>query len=170
MKLNQIFVWICFASIISCGYKLIEKRTILPGGTRKVAISPIENRTKEPALGQILTQELIQTLKTQTQIELCPPEKTSVVISGVVVDVSERAIGYDQFGRANLVEIRISAKLWLLEKSTQKMLWQSGILVEREQYPLGDDFFINYQLKRQAFEQICKRLAQTGIELLFSDF
>jgi len=79
-------------------------------------------------------------------------------------------LGYDQFGRVNLLEINLSARLWLMNAGDEKVIWSSGLMQVNEQYPVGDDFFSNYQLRRKALEEICSRLAKSQIELLLADF
>ena len=156
--------------LYACGYQLAKPPQYLSQNIQNLTIAKVENRTLEAGLEQIYTQSLIQTIKSYTNLNLTEKSIAQGILKAELVKLDYTPLGYDQFGRVNLLEINLSARLWLINAEDEKVIWSSGLMQVNEQYPVGDDFFSNYQLRRKALEEICSRLAKSQIELLLADF
>ncbi len=154
----------------ACGYQLAKNPQQLPNNIQNLAIARVENHTLEPELEQLYTQALIQTLKSYTNLSLTDKKTAQGILKAELVKIDYNPIGYDQFGRVNLLEITLFARLRLIRSGDEKEVWGSGLMQVSEQFPVGDDFFSNYQLRRKALKEICIRLAKDQIELLLADF
>ena len=156
--------------VSACGYHLLGKEVHLPGGVSKIYVETAENKTMEDGLEQLFTQRLLEHLNADGRIKLVNKNEADGILKSEILKAQEMPLAFDKFGRVTLLQVEVSAQVILLASKENKKLWDSGILLEREEYPVGDDFLRNDRLRDSALDQISQRLSRTVVELLTSDF
>jgi len=153
-----------------CGYRLVGEEINLAGGITQLAIAPAKNLTMEAKLEQFFTEALVEALRSDNRMKLVDKKQAQAVLLSELIEVKEQALAFDQFGRVNLIEIRMSLRVHLEKISEPKNLWNSGVISMSEQYPVGDDFLVNAELRDKALKQICEKIALVISEQLVSGF
>ena len=166
-KLSTIFSTLIFCA---CGYHLVGKETHLPESVSSIAIDIANNKTMESGLEQVFTQELILTFKTDGRVPVADKKTAPAILRSDLIKVNDSPVAFDKFGRANLVQITLTSRVYLIQAGTGKELWSSGIITQTEQYPVGNDFLANDRLRRQALAQACRRAAGIAVDQLASGF
>jgi len=154
--------------IAACGYHLVGTETHLPPGVNTIAVDIAQNKTEESGLEQNFTQELILAIKSDGRIKIDDRKNSQAILRSELTSVSGQPISYDKFGRASLIQVTLTARVYLVQ--AQKELWSSGAISESEQYPEGDDFLANDRLRNQALVQAGRRISRIAIEQLASGF
>jgi outer membrane lipopolysaccharide assembly protein LptE/RlpB len=166
-KIFAVFFMLIFCA---CGYHLVGKETHLPEGVSSIAIDTANNKTMESGLEQNFTQELILTFKTDGRVPVADKKTAPAILHSDLIKVIDAPMAFDHFGRANLIQITFTSRVYLVQAGTGKELWSSGIITQTEQYPVGDDFLANDRLRRQALAQACRRAAGIAVDQLASGF
>jgi|GEM_PF-2789887 len=169
-QLKTIIAFLLLPAFVACGYHLLGKEVNLPGGVKKVYVETARNKTMESGLEQIFTQKLMEHLRADGRVNLVNKSEAEAILRSELIQSEVHPLAFDKFGRVILQEIEISANVMLIATRENKTLWNSGIIREREQYPVSDDFLRNDQLRRGALIQASQRLSRTIVEMLTSDF
>lgn len=156
--------------LTACGYHLVGTETHLPPGVKTIAVDIARNQTGESGLEQNFTQALLLALKSDGRIKIDELKNSQAVLRSELSKVADQPVSYDKFGKANLIQVTLTARVYLVQTGTGKELWSSGAIVESEQYPEGDDFLVNDRLRRQALGQACRRISRIAIDQLASGF
>jgi len=171
MKIRVNFAAILFAlALASCGYRLAGTETHPPAGMESVFIDIADNRTGESGLEQDFTQALVLAFKSDGRIKLTDKKDAQAVLKSELIDVLDQPVAFDRFGRANLVQVTVSSRVYLLRPGAGEKIWDSGIITETEQYPASDDFLANDALRGQALVQTCRRAAAIALDQLAGGF
>jgi len=157
-------------SLSACGYHLLGKEVNLPGGVSKIYVEPAHNKTMEPGLEQIFTQGLLEFMHADGRVQLAKKENADAILKSDLVELNEIPVAFDRYGRATLLQISLRAHSVLIATRENKKLWDSGSLIEREEYPVGDDFLQNDRLRKEALNQMSQRMSRILVELLTSGF
>ena len=158
-------------SILSaCGYQLVGKEAHLPEGVTQVAVATAENRTMEASLEITMTQNLLQALKSDGRINIASPKIADAILQAELIDAIDHPLSFDKFGRASLVQVTVTARVYLIRPGSGKNIWSSGEINENEQYPVGDDSLANDRLRNVALDQICQRISRIAVEKLATGF
>lgn len=167
-----IYIWIglIFSLGFSCGYHLLSREAHLPGGVSKIYVEPARNQTMELGLEQIFTQKLLERLGTDKRIQIVREQEADAILRSELLHLFEQTLAVDKFGRVILQKIELSVRVSLISVKDHQKIWDSGVLRQREQYPVSDDFLRNDQLRRFALGQMSERLSRTVLELLTGDF
>lgn len=157
-------------ALFGCGYHLLGKETRIPAGVTSIAVAPAKNNTDEPMLEPFLTQALIKQLKSDGRLKVEDDKNASAFLRSELIRIENQPLGYDRFGRANLMQVIIFARVYLTAADSGKELWSSGVLSETEQRPASDDTVSNKRLQELAMDQACRRLAKVAVDSLLSGF
>lgn len=171
MRLSQkIVAAAILAGMLGCGYHLLGKEVHLPGGVSRVYVETAKNDTMEAGLEQIFTQRLLERLRADGRITLVGKDEADAVLQSELLKSVDQPMAYNKFGRGALLQVEISARVTLVASKENKKLWDSGVLREREEFPVGDDFLATDRLRDKALNQISIRLTRVAVELLTSGF
>lgn len=160
-----LLLWLC-----QCQYHLLGKELKLPGGVSRIYVEPARNDTLEAGLEQVFTQRLLEHLQADGRVKLVKKDEAEAVLRTEVFQARDQSLSFDQFGRVTLIQVQVSASATLIASKENRKLWDTGILQDREQYPVGDDFLRNDQLRKMALNQASIRLSRIIVEMLTSDF
>ena len=156
-------------SLLGCGYHF-PLQGALPGGVKRLHIPLYQNRTAEPQIESLLTNDASLVLARNPQIvQLDDPAQADAILQGVITSYKTTVVSYDS--QDDISEYRVSLKLdvSLRAVSDGRLLWQ-GQLVWQGEYPADDDKNRQEDLERAAVEEISLRLAEELSSRLQADF
>jgi len=164
------FVLLFLPALFGCGYHVLGKDARLPEGVTSIAVAPALNKTAEPETESYLTQALIRQLKSDGRVRIEDKKNAAAILHSELIAIDDRPLGYDRFGRANLMQVIVTGRVWLVSAQSSRELWSSGTLTETEQHPVSDNTVSNHELQELAMEQACQRMAKVAVDKLLSGF
>ena len=169
-RLAKFFAPVLLLALFGCGYHVLGKETHLPEGVTSIAVAPTLNKTSEPETESYLTQALIRQLKSDGRLRVEDKKNAAAILHSELIAIDDRPLGYDRFGRANLMQVIVTGRVWLVSAQSSRELWSSGTLTETEQHPVSDNTVSNHELQELAMEQACSRMAKVAVDKLLSGF
>lgn len=154
--------------LASCGY---TPRGLSPGiGVSTLYIQPLGNRTAEPFLDSMLTNDLIMWFSRDRQLRLVDSAKEAeAVLSGDVATYSRTAVAYNRRDKIQEYrsEMRVNANLRRV--SDGRILWKDSVFWSEESFNSADrsqqdDF------ETEAMQQISQRLAEQVYQRIQENF
>jgi outer membrane lipopolysaccharide assembly protein LptE/RlpB len=168
---RQKYIWPIIVILLffsACGYRFAGSGN-LPGGIQTVAIEIFENRTTETGLENIITNDLIYEFTRKGRRVQKDSKKAEAVLTGVIgseriTTISRQA---QQSALARRVTIVVSLKL---TGSDGGVKWSASGISEFQDYNVTSDKQANEISKRQAIENLSKKLAEKVYNRLTDDF
>jgi outer membrane lipopolysaccharide assembly protein LptE/RlpB len=168
---RQKYIWPIIVILLffsACGYRFAGSGN-LPGGIQTVAIEIFENRTTETGLENIITNDLIYEFTRKGRRVQKDSKKAEAVLTGVIgseriTTISRQA---QQSALARRVTIAVSLKL---TGSDGGVKWSASGISEFQDYNVTSDKQANEISKRQAIENLSKKLAEKVYNRLTDDF
>ena len=133
-------------------------------GDKSIEVSPFNNQTLQPRLGDAVTQALRERIQTDATYRLATSSPGDVVVSGVIIHYKREGLGYLNSDASTPQNFRvgITAHVTARERATGKLLLdrdvQGHTLVN-----VGSDFASS---ERQAAPLLAQALAQNITALL----
>ena len=130
---RSVFVWLG-SLLTSCGYNFPGVATALPGGGTRIAVEPFVNATREPGLVTGIQEAFSLELAKRGSFEQTAAGRADVVLSGVVVSVDVRPVGFSRSDEALQYEtiVRINARL--TDPKTGRVVWRVDGLQQSDSY------------------------------------
>ena len=131
-----IFPLLLLLQISSCGYQVLSARESL--GFERLHIAPVENRTREPGLEDLLHQALVEELAKDRRVRIVGPDVAEVILEASVVRFSLYPT-VEAAGLAAEYEIELDADFRLIRRETGEVLLDIGGLGSpvRASFPAG---------------------------------
>jgi outer membrane lipopolysaccharide assembly protein LptE/RlpB len=168
---RQKFIWpvIIIALFFSaCGYRFAGSGN-LPGGIQTIAIDIFKNRTTETGLENTITNDLIYEFTRKGRSVQKNSTKADAILTGVIESerISTISRQSQQSALARRVEITVSLKL---TGSDGGVKWSKSGVSAFEDYDVTADRQTNDISKRQAINNLSKKLAERVYNRLTEDF
>jgi outer membrane lipopolysaccharide assembly protein LptE/RlpB len=168
---RQKFIWpvIIIALFFSaCGYRFAGSGN-LPEGIQTIAIDIFENRTTETGLENTITNDLIYEFTRKGRSVQKNSKKADAILTGVIESerISTISRQAQQSALARRVEITVSLKL---TGSDGGVKWSASNVSASEDYDVSTDRQMTDIKKRQAIENLSKRLAEKVYNRLTDNF
>ncbi len=171
MGINRkyIKVIIFFCTLLSaCGYRFTGGGN-LPNGIRSISIQILENRTAEPGVESIFTNDLIYEISKNKKVILTSSENADATITGVIESIRSETIS--RAGQLTAIEKRVVAVVDLkLTDPDEKTIWSAKGVTANEAYDVLGGKQLSERKKRAAIETLSKRLAENIYHRLTDDF
>lgn len=119
-----------------CGYALVgTSRGSLPEEVKNLYVTTFVNETPRVGLEQLVTDAVLRELATRARLKpVSQPEQADAVLSGRLLSYSVAPVRFDETGRALEYEISLVAKVSLVERATEKPLYENPGYVFRQPY------------------------------------
>lgn len=156
--------------LFGCGYHFAGSGS-LPAGVSQVFIVVMENHSAETGAERVFTNDLIDEFTRKRKNSLAETrDAADGIIAGTIV-----ALNVDNIARSTVstaTERQITGKLNLvLSSPDEKLLWSSGIIVERQTYAVVEgDSEATEQNKTTAIAAVSKKIAESAFNRLTDDF
>jgi outer membrane lipopolysaccharide assembly protein LptE/RlpB len=156
-------------TLLGCGYHFPDQRT-LPGGVRTLHIPLYQNRTAEPQIESLLTNDASLVLARNPQIiQLEDPTQAEAILQGVISSYKTAVVSYDSQDDISEYRVSLTLDVSLRAVTDGRLLWQ-GQMAWHEEYAADDDKNRQEDLERAAVEEISLRLAEELSSRLQADF
>lgn len=156
--------------LASCGYHLRGVGTSLPSSIKKIYIPVFKNLTTRYELDLKLTQAVINELTTRGKLELVSQaEQADAVLLGEITSFQVNPIAFSGKDTADRYNITIVAKINLLDRARQQVLFDhpSFIYVEEYEVPEGADF---ESMEAEALNRVAEKFARSLVVAILEGF
>lgn len=154
-----------------CGYHAPGKGDAWVGGTgRTLCVELFANRTIEPYLDSVMTDEVSSRLARSRLVELTEERDTAdLVLGGTVTGFESIAVAYDDDDDISEYSARMTVQARLARRSDGVVLWQ-GELTRSESYPALEDRFLLQEGEALAARVAARHLAEDLVARLLDAF
>ena len=165
------FVTIALLLLLAgCGYNFPGQGGSLPGDVQKVYLPLFANRTAEPYLETLLSNDLSEVLSRNGNIsQVESRQQAEAVLEGTIISYTSKALSYDKNDDVGEYRATIGVEVKLRQVEDNKLLWQ-GTVVMDDEYLAADDKNVQEDLERDAIEEISPRIAEEVLSRLLDDF
>ncbi len=154
-----------------CGYKLVrESDAALPSGVKSVSVKLVKNQTIEAGLEDVFTQELIRRLESDGRIDVRRDGSAEAGLECVITDLNVRPKTYSAQGRISVEEAEMKTRCKLVIPDSESVIWKTGTIVSREEYPVGNDYILNEEAKERAILEACVDTSESIRSRLLDSF
>jgi outer membrane lipopolysaccharide assembly protein LptE/RlpB len=154
-------IFLCLLPLLlcGCGYHITGQASNLPPEIRSVYIELFANRTAEPYLENILTNEVIKEFARDRNLHI-PEDRhaADAVINGTVSAYSTLPVSYGVDDEITEYRSVMDIDVVLYRASDGKTLWK-GRHSWSEEYPSNDDKAVQEDNEAEAIRVIVERLA-----------
>ena len=149
------------AATAGCPYQLVrQSRADLPSGLKSLSIPLARNSTIEAGLDDMFTQELIKRFRADGRAMVTPAGQGEAELRCRLTGLVTFPASYSQEGRISAETALIMAECRLVVPGSEAEVWNSGLLVSAEEYPVGDDYLANEDAKAAALALVCRDLSE----------
>jgi outer membrane lipopolysaccharide assembly protein LptE/RlpB len=151
----------CTASalLLSCGYHLSGTGSLLPEGTRTIAVPAFINATNEPYVDVEVTRAVTGEFIADGRLRVVDVEAADITLLGRVLRYEVTALSYTPDSFVQQYKVTIIVEATLQERKSRKVLWREGGIesVFIADYPVAIQ---NIQMTKSAKEQAIKKASQ----------
>ncbi|MFP4687350.1 MAG: LPS assembly lipoprotein LptE [bacterium] len=143
----------------------MEDSRAIPPDIRSVAVFPFENRSAEPGLENMLTDEVIQQFLADGQLKVVDRDEADVYILGTVRQYRRIPLIYSENDIVQQYKVRISVDLKLVDPETEKVLREQRDIYRETTYsdqlaPLETE----YDAQQRVIIQLSRDVVTTTVE------
>lgn len=155
-----------------CGYALVGTgRGILPEGTSSVFVETFVNDTPRVGLEQRLTDAVIRELAGRARLTPVPDRASAdVEISGRILSYQVNPVRFDDQGRALEYEISVVARVKLVDRKTEKSLFENPSFLFRQPYPVAATSTNYVDVENAAIEAMARPFARSLVTTILEGF
>ena len=166
------FGFIVIATVVlfyGCGYHF-SKESGFPGGTDRLFVKVLENKTQETGVENIVTATLLSELTLRKTDKIASGiDDADVVLSGVVNEVTIRTISVSKPTVADERRVTVSIDLKMTTKDGSTV-WAAKDLSDFEAYLVVANPQITDANRRDAIKVLSKRIAERAVNRFSDDF
>lgn len=156
--------------LFGCGYHFPGKGGSLPGDVQRVYLPLFVNRTSEPQLESLLSNNVSEVFARNGNIsQVESQDQAEAVLEGVVSSYSSKAVSYDKNDDISEYRATIVIDAALRQVVDGRLLWQ-GKVSWSDEYLADDDKAVQEDRERDAIEDISLRVAEELLSRLLDDF
>lgn len=158
--LFQLTILILLFIVFGCGYKVMGRGGQFPEGITSLAISPLDNKTKEANLGAIFVSALRREFIFRREVEIVSEKKADASLQGTITSLTVRSLAYDEEARATEYRVTIALDLLLVKQGSNEILWRGDGITSSEEYIADTNVIVEEGRKNSAIRQIADDLAE----------
>ncbi len=157
---------------VGCGYALVGRASNLPEEVRKVHVEPLENRTSQSQVDQLLTRAITDELVTRRRFTVVRTgAEADAQLSGSVISFQTIPTTFDDRGRATEYEMSIVADIRFVRTNEEAtVLWSNDRYLFKESYAVEVSQAAFFDRQNQAIEEVAERFAETMVIDLLEGF
>lgn len=162
---NFLFCALVVLSAGCAGYHLGPVNPGVAAGEKSIEISPFNNQTLQPRLGEAVTQALRERLQTDGTYRLATRDPGDIVVTGVITDYQREGtsfLGTDVMTAVNY-RVTLTAHVTVRDRATNKLLLDKNDVKGYTLIQVGTDLA---ESERQSLPLLADDLARNVAELL----
>ena len=155
---------------VGCGYRVAsQNRVALP--IRTLTVMPLSNETSTFEVEQVLTRSLVREFVRKTPYDvLNDPSQSDAVLTGVVSRLRATPVIFGQANFGSTFLVTMTARVELVERRTQKVLYRNENHVFREQYAINVDVNNFFSELNPALDRLAEDFASSVVSELLENF
>ena len=181
MKLRIMFAAVALTSAIGgCGYHVAGRTDALPKTIRVIAVPAIENKTSSYRIEQRLTAATIHEFLARTSYKaVSNPESGDAVLRGKILSVEAVPLLFTttpattttpSTTRATTMLVTMKCDVTLTEATTQKVLYQNGNFVFRNEYEISTDVKSFFEEQDPALDRMAQDFAKRLVSAVTENY
>ena len=165
----MVTIAVCLVPFISCSYRFADNEA-LPQGIERLFIQLLDNKTTEPGIDVVVTNELKNEFIRKHRGVLVDRETAEAVLSGAVVGIRTETVA--RRGALTALERGVSMTIDLkLKTSGNERIWFARGITRNDTYSVvSGDKETTEQNKRKALKDLAERIAEISFYRLTDDF
>jgi len=155
-----------------CGYHVVGHNSTLPSGWKTIAVPAFTDRTSYYRIEQIFTQATIRELLERTKYRVIQnPAEADGVLHGEITRIETAPVLFNgQNTQTTTVLVTIYAKISLVDRSSQKILYHNDNVVLRDEYQLSGDVKAFFQEENPAVQRMAGAFASRVVADMLENF
>lgn len=160
------------AALSGCGYALVgSARGTLPESVRTLHVPAFVNDTARVGLEQRITEAVLRELSARARLSpVSSREGADAELKGRLLSYTAQAVRFDGAGRALEFEILVTAKVTLVERSTEKVLFENPSFVYRQPYTVPSTAGGYLDVETAAIETLARPFARSLVTTILEGF
>jgi outer membrane lipopolysaccharide assembly protein LptE/RlpB len=156
--------------LTGCGYGLLSDPEHLPHDIKTLHVALFENRTTEPYLENVVTENVVRRLLRIPELRLqSSSAEYDAVLSGKINSYYIKASAYDALDQPQQYRLNMKIEAQLQRSRDGRILWR-GELLRSAEFLANADLMLQADFERQAQQQVAERLAEDLSYQIASDF
>lgn len=168
--MRALAVVVLFFCLAGCGYNFPGKGGALPGEVQKIYLPLFVNRTAEPQLESLLSNNVSEVFARNGNIsQVESQQQAEAVLEGTITSYSTRALSYDKNDDISEYRATMVVDAKLRQLTDGRLLWQ-GTVSWDDEYQAANDKTVQEDYERDAVEEISLRISEELLSRLLADF
>jgi outer membrane lipopolysaccharide assembly protein LptE/RlpB len=159
-------------SSAGCGYHVAGRAARLPSSWKTIAVPALVNRTSRYRLEQRLTESVIREFQARTTYRIIQDENSAdAVLHGEIASIEGSPVLLDATtGRVTAMLVTLRVRVKLIDRQTQKPVYQNENLVFRDEYQISTDVNSFFQEQDPALERMAHDFAAQVVSAILENF
>ena len=160
------------ACLWGCGYALVGTgRGILPENVKTVYVASFVNETARVGLEQRLTESVLRELSARSRLKpVSDKDKADSELTATLASYQVDPVRFDGAGRVVEYQISVVAKVKLVERASDKALFEEGGFLYRQPYVIGATSASYLDVENGAVEALARPFARSLVSTLLEGF
>jgi Lipopolysaccharide-assembly len=156
-------IGVVFASALltGCGYHVVGRSSSLPSGWKTIAVPAFVNRTTHYRIEQRFTAAVIREFLARTSYKIVQnQEAADGILHGEVLTIETSPILFDATtGQVTTMLVTVHAKVSLVSRADEKVVFKNDDLVFREEYQISGDVNSFFEEQNPALDRMSREFA-----------
>jgi outer membrane lipopolysaccharide assembly protein LptE/RlpB len=147
--------------LTSCGYHVVGRTSALPSGWKTIAVPAFTNRTTHYRIEQRFTAAVIREFLARTSYKIVQNEEAADgILHGEVLTIETSPILFDATtGQVTTMLVTVHAKVSLVSRSDEEVIFKNDDLVFREEYQISGDVTSFFEEQNPALDRMSREFA-----------
>jgi outer membrane lipopolysaccharide assembly protein LptE/RlpB len=148
-------------AIAGCGYHVAGRASTLPSEWKTIAVPAFVNHTNRYRIEQRFTASVIHEFLARTKYRIVQNESSAdAVLHGEVLTIETSPILFDATtGQVTTMLVTVHAKVNLVGRADQKVVYKNDDMVFREEYQISSDVKSFFEEQNPALERMSRDFA-----------
>jgi hypothetical protein len=156
-------IGVVFASALltGCGYHVVGRSSSLPSGWKTIAVPAFVNRTTHYRIEQRFTAAVIREFLARTSYKIVQNQEVADgILHGEVLTIETSPILFDATtGQVTTMLVTVHAKVSLVSRADEKVVFKNDDLVFREEYQISGDVNSFFEEQNPALDRMSREFA-----------
>ncbi len=163
---------VALLSSAGCGYHVAGRGARLPSSWKTIAVPALVNRTSRYRIEQRLTEAVIREFQTRATYRIVQDESSAdAVLRGEITGIEGSPVLFDPTtGRVTTMVVTLRVRVTLMDRQTQKAVYQNDNLVFRDEYQISTDVNSFFEEQDPALERMAHDFAARVVSAILENF
>jgi Lipopolysaccharide-assembly len=164
------------AALVSCGYALVGRGTVVDPGIKKIGVPVFRDATGKPGLDQKITQKVIEELLKRGRFDVVQ-ERLGVdaLVDGELVRYDATPVGFSTDAAAARTEatryaITLTARVRYTKTGQDEPIWANDAFTFRDEYDVSGDPSSFFDRQDQALDRLATSFARSLVSAMLEAF